>query len=297
MAVRRKSNWYIYLLAFCISLAFVLMVIFTFRWFLFPEKSEPAGLTSSGELTGDFQPTAEHDFTLLAMVSDGADELPTLYMIAAYNAVESRLTFMPLPAGVSITAEGRDLRNIYEAKGGEGVIKAIESSCSVKCDKYVKLDRHSFTDLVTAFGNVQYDVKDTLLIPDGTEVETLNAGEHLFSPQTVFRYVMLADFGDGESYRYNMICDLISALVNQNSSYTDSSLLDTYAGLLLRAPDTNLTEEDYTARKAALLNTVIYAVNPAEYYIPYGEFTDDGAFNIAENSIISMQQKTGQDGV
>ena len=296
MAVRRKSNWYIYFIAFGISLAFVLMVIFTFRWFLFPERSEPAGLTSSGELTEDFQPTEEHNFTLLTMLSDGAGELPTLYIVVAYNAVDSRLTFMPLPAGVSVTSEGRDLRNIYEAQGGEGVIKAIESSCQVKCDKYVKFDRDSFIDLVSAFGNVQYEVKNTLLIPDGTEVETLNAGSQLFSPQTIFRYVMLADFGEGESHRYNMVCDLLSALVNQNSSYIDSSLLDTYASMLLEQ-DTNLTEEDYTARKAALLNTVIYAVNPAEYYIPYGEFTDDGAFNIAENSVISMQQKTGQDGI
>ncbi len=297
MAVRRKSNWYIYFIAFGISLAFVLMVIFTFRWFLFPERSEPAGLTSSGELTDNFQPTAEHDFTLLTMLSDGEDELPTLYLVVAYNAVDSRLTFMPLPAGVSVTAEGRDLRNIYETQGGKGVIKAIESSCQVKCDRFVKFDRQSFIDLVSAFGNVQYDVQNTLLIPDGTEVETLNAGSQLFSPQTIFRYVMLADFGEGESHRYNMVCDLLSTLINQNSSYIDSSLLDTYASMLITAADTDLTEEDYNARKAALLNTVIYAVNPAEYYIPYGEFTDDGAFNIAENSIISMKQRTGQDNI
>ncbi len=297
MAVRRKSNWYIYFIAFGISLAFVLMVIFTFRWFLFPEKSEAAGLTSAGELTEDFQPTKDHNFTLLAMFSDGVDELPTLYVVVAYNAVDSRLTFMPLPSGVSVSTEGRDLRNIYETQGGSGVINAIESSCQVRCDKFVKFDRDSFIDLVSAFGNVQYDVQDTLLIPDGAEVETLNAGEQLFSPQTIFRYVMLADFGEGESYRYNRICDLLSALINQNSSYIDSSLLDTYFSMLAEAGETNLTDEDYNARKAALLNTAIYAVNPAEYYIPYGEFTDDGAFNIADNSIISMQQKSGQDGI
>ncbi len=58
MAVRRKSNWYIYLLAFVVTTAFVIMVIFTFRWYLFPERTREVGLNSAGELSESFTPIA-----------------------------------------------------------------------------------------------------------------------------------------------------------------------------------------------------------------------------------------------
>ena len=63
--------------------------------------------------------------------------------------------------------------------------------------------------------------------------------------------------------------------------------------MIVNSAETNLTEQLYKAHKAALLNTVQYGVQPAEFYIPYGEYTDDGGFKIAENSIISIKQKAG----
>ena len=82
-------------------------------------------------------------------------------------------------------------------------------------------------------------------------------------------------------------------LVNQNVSYIDGSLLTAYAEDILNA-ETDLTSDILSARKAAMLNTVKYGINPADYYVLYGVYGDDGSFTVSDNSITTIQQKSGQ---
>ena len=110
----------------------------------------------------------------------------------------------------------------------------------------------------------------------------------------LYKYIMFADFDEGESYRFNMIGSILIELVNQNISYIDSSLLDVYAANILENSETDLTEERYKHSKAAMLNTIRYGINPAEYYVPYGEYGDDGSFIISDNSLVTIRQKAGQ---
>lgn len=292
MSVRRRSNWYIYLIAFGIALAFAVMVILSFREFLFPEKTESVGLTSAGELAEDFKPDSTMNYNLLTMIAED-DGFPELFIVCSYNAVESRLTYITIPNAICVGHEGRDLPNVYAAKGGEGVISAIENEIALRCDGYVLFDRSSFTNLFTAFGNVECDVPKTLLVEDNGEIDTFNYGTQMFTAERAYRYIMFADFEDGESYRFNMIGNLLAQLINQNVSYIDSSLLDTYIGALFTDTQNNLAAEDYTRCKAALLNTILYTANPAEYYVPYGVYEQDGGFTISENSIITIKQKAG----
>ena len=79
MAVRRKSNWYIYLIAFCITLAMIIMAIFSFRDFLFP-KSQETGLSTDGTLSDDFVPDHSMDLSVMTMISDGSADMPSLTM-------------------------------------------------------------------------------------------------------------------------------------------------------------------------------------------------------------------------
>lgn len=293
MAVRRKSNWYIYLIAFGITLAMIIMAILSFRGFLFPEARE-TGLTDSGELSDNFVPDSSMNLSVMTMISDGAEDLPELFIIASYNAVENRLMFVPVTQGISLESAGRTLPNIYAAQGAEGVEKAVSDQCGIQFDGYVKFDRSSLISFLATFGNVEYDVARTILIEDGKEVQAINSGKQVFTAEMIYRYLMFADFGEGESYRYNMICSLLIELVNQNVAYIDSSLLDVYAAEITGG-DTDLTEDLYMSKKAAMLSTVQYGINPAEYYVPYGEYTDDGGFRISENSVVTIRQKAGQD--
>lgn len=294
MAVRRRSNWYIYFIAFGITLAMIIMAIVSFRGFLFPESQE-TGLTVDGELSEDFVPESGMNMAVMTMISDGKNDMPELFIIVAYNAVENRLTFIPVNNGIALEDTGRTLPNIYGAQGGEGVAKAVSDQCGITFDGYIRFDRESLVSFISTYGNVEYDVAKTLLITDGSEVEAINSGTQIFTAEMVYRYLMFAEFDEGESYRYNMICSLLIELVNQNVTYIDGSLLDVYAAEIMNKAETNLTEELYLARKAAMLNTVQYGINPAEYYVPYGEYGDDGSFTISDNSVLTIRQKSGQE--
>ena len=294
MYVRRKSNWYIYFIAFGITMAFVIMAIFAFKWYLFPEDSQnTVNNKVTGELTDDFRPTAEHSFNLLGMVSEGVNDSPDFFYMAEYNAPENSLTFVPLPNGISVGSEGRTLPNVYAAQGGMEVIKAVENETGIRCNVFVKMDRLSFEDLLTSFGNIEYDLQKTIVVTEGGEITTFNSGRHLLTSEEVYKLIIKANYDEGESYRFKIAGEIFSELINQNYHNIDSGLLDTYFDIIMKNSETNLTESVYKMHKAALLNTITYGISPAEFYIPYGEYSDDGGFKIAENSIISIKQKAG----
>lgn len=294
MAVRRKSNWYIYFIAFGITLAMIIMAIVSFRDFIFPKSAE-TGLTADGELTSDFVPDSGMNLSVMTMISDGENDMPQLFIIAAFDAVENRLTFIPVNDGIALASSGRTLPNIYAAQGGRGVAEAVGEQCGIKLDGYIRFTRSSFVSLVTTFGNVEYEVPKTLMITDGNEVTTINSGDQILTADAIYSYLMFADFGESEDYRWNMICSLLIELVNQNLTYIDSSLLDVYAAEIMDSAETDITQDVYLSRKAAMLNTAQYGINPAEYYVPYGEYGDDGSFTISDNSVISIRQKSGQE--
>lgn len=294
MAVRRKSNWYIYLIAFGITLAMIIMAVISLKDFIFPDNQQ-TGLSADGTLSEDFVPDSSMNLSVLTMISDSDSDMPSLFVMASYNAVEDRLLYVPLTNSLTVGTEGRTLPNIYAAQGGSGAAKAVSDVLGIKFDGYIRFNRDNLENLMTTFGNVEYDVSKTILINDGAEVEAINSGKQIFTSERLFRYIMFADFGEGESYRFNMIGSILIELFNQNVSYIDSSLLDTYASEIINKTETDLTEQQYVASKAAMLNTIQYGINPAEYYVPYGEYGDDGSFTISDNSIQTIRQKIGQD--
>ncbi len=293
MAVRRKSNWYIYFIAFGITLAMIIMAVISLKDYIFPESSETG--TNNGTLSDDFVPDSGMNMAVLTMISDSDSDMPSLFIAAVYDAVENRLTFIPLTDGIALGSAGRTLPNIYAAQGGSGVTETVSDIIGINFDGYIRFTRSSLLDFLSAFGSVDYNVSKTLIVNDGAEVEAINSGRQTFTSETLFRYMMFADFGEGESYRFNMIGSILSELVNQNVSYIDSSLLDIYAQNIMENAETDLTEERYKVSRAAMLNTAQYGINPAEYYVPYGDYNDDGSFTISENSVQSIRQRAGQD--
>lgn len=293
MAVRRKSNWYIYIIAFGITLAMIVMVVIFLKDVIFPESKE-TGLNTNGTLSDDFVPDKSMGLSVMTMISDTDSEMPSLFIAAVYDAVENRLTYIPLNDSIALSSSGRTLPNIYAAQGGSGVAKAVSDVLGISFDGYIRFTRDSFMELMSAFGNVEYEVAKTLLIDDGAEVRAINSGKQIFTAEMLYKYIMFADFDEGESYRFNMIGSILIELVNQNISYIDSSLLDVYAANILENSETDLTEDRYKHSKAAMLNTIRYGINPAEYYVPYGEYGDDGSFVISDNSLVTIRQKAGQ---
>lgn len=293
MAVRRKSNWYIYFISFGITLAMIIMVVLSLNDLIFPQSKE-TGLNTNGTLSEDFVPDQSMNLSVMTMISDADHDLPSLFIAVVYDAVENRMTYIPVTEGIALQSAGRTLPNIYAAQGGSGVAKAVGGIIGVDFDGYIRFTRNSLLNLLSAFGNVEYDVAKTILITDGSDSEAINSGTQIFTSDMLFRYIMFADFGEGESYRFNMIGSILIELFNQNVSYIDSSLLDVYASNIMDNAETDLTTDRYKSSKAAMLNTIKYGINPAEYYVPYGDYNDDGSFTISPNSVQTIRQKAGQ---
>ena len=293
MSVRRKSNWYVYFIAFGIAMAFAIAAIIAFRWYLFPEDSKPTGNTQSG-VTENFKPTAEHNFCSVIMVSDNPSANPELFLLIEFSAVENRLAVVPIPNGISVPTEDRSLPNVCAAQGEKKVVSVLENILNIDCDSYVRVDRTGFQNLISIFGNVSYEVLKTMIIYDGSEAETLNIGTHRLAAESIFRLAMLAEYSEGESYRFSCIGQMFADLINQNYRTMDSHFIATFFNAIVNeAQATDLTDEKYNKYKDAIKYTIEYASSPAEYYVPYGEYTSDGGFIIAENSIITIRQRAG----
>lgn len=294
MYVRRKSNWYIYFIAFGITLVLVVTAIIMFRWYLFPSDTQDTGLNkATGELNEDFKPTAEHSFRMVTMLSEGVTDNPEFFCLIEYDAPENRFAFVPMPNGISMAKEGRTLSNVYAAQGGMEVLRVVNNELGVGCSSFVKMDRKSFENLLVAFGNVDYSLPRTVVINDDGEIATYNSGIQLLTATDIYRLILIANYEDGESFRFKVAGDIFAELVNQNYNSVDSNLLDIFFDMIIKSSETNLAADDYKKYKAALLNTIKDGVMPAEFYIPYGEYTADGGFIIAENSVITIKQKAG----
>lgn len=294
MYIRRRSNWYIYFIAFGITLAIVVMAIFMFSWYLFPTDTEDAGADRlTGGIQGEFVPTDEYNFRLMTMISDGYDDDPTFFCIVEYNAPENKVVFVPVPAGISMATEGRSLTNIHAAQGSIEILNVVNRIMGVGCSYFVKMDRSSFEELLSAVGNVEYSVPRNVKVNDGGELTTYNSGYQSLSYTDVYRLISVAEYDEGESFRLKVAGDIFSELINQNYNNMDGNLLDIYFGIISRSSETNITEDEYKKLRPALLNTVEDGIQPAEFYIPYGEYTADGGFDIADNSIITIKQKAG----
>ncbi|MDE6727597.1 MAG: hypothetical protein K2J80_06620, partial [Oscillospiraceae bacterium] len=122
---------------------------------------------------------------------------------------------------------------------------------------------------------------------------TFNTGRHLLTSDEIYLLAIKTDYEEGESYKFKIAGEIFSELVNQNYHHVDVGLLDTYFDMLMKNAETNLTENVYKAHRGALLYTVEHGVSPAEFYIPYGEYTEDGGFSISENSVTTIRQKLG----
>lgn len=293
MSVKRKSNWYIYFIAFGITLVFVFVAIIVFKWYLFPDEKTQTGVDSSGNLTADYKPSAKENFNVMLMVSQETSKNPELFIMVEFNAVDNRVVLIPIPSGISVKAQGNNLTNIYASGGGQGVIDAVKSITGVQCESYTVFSKKAFTEIVQSFGNVKYNVPKTVIISDNFNAETINAGEKLFSAETLYAYIMQADFGEGELYRFNIIGDILSELINQNYRDLNGGRLNSFFSNIGRECETNADSKKFDSHKAAILYAIEYGSSPAEYYIPYGEYTSDGGFNISDNSVITIKQKAG----
>ena len=315
MAVKRKSNWYIYLIALIIS--FVLLGLFVSSIWdsLFPASEDAASYSISHS---DFRPSPDIKPTYLVMLSDMKAATPVYYMLANYRPREEMIVFVPLQENMKVSYGGNEgsVYEMYDNFGAEAVMGGIKTSLGVECKHYIKFDRLSFIDFIDLTGSVYVNIpaditetvtktvleKETVEI-DGEEKEVTRsvkkaveeivfpAGVSYLDGEKLYDYITY-DFGKGVDYKLAVHGAMAMNMLNRNFRNLSSTEIQKFAEKLIYSTDTDITMSDYTNMQSVLQYTSENTINPCEYYMPYGE-NDGGYFIISENSKATILDRLG----
>ena len=315
MSVRRKSNWYIYLVALLASFAILGLFMSRIWGSLFPEDEEgkPYSLARS-----DYRPSPDVNITSLIMMSDMKAAVPMYYMVMNYQPRDEVIVFIPMRENTKVTYGGNtgSLYEIYSNYGAQATADAVGDLLGVKCEHYIKFDRLSFIDFVDMGGKVYVNVpsdvvekekklvlkKETIDV-DGEEqvitreveeiAETVvyREGITYMDGKTLYGY-MTYDFGRGVDYSLAVTGSAAMNMINKNFRGLSSTQMQGFAENLIKTTETDIIFDDYRNIQATLNYTAENSINPCEYYIPYGD-TDGGYFVTAESSIATMRDRMG----
>lgn len=285
MSVKKKSNWYIYIITFVITFVLLGLVVKALWSVMFPEKD-----TSAMGGTSDFRPDESVQITCLAMLSETKAGVPEYYMALNYRPRDEVIICVPLKGNMIVSSgkyEG-SIKEIYNAAGAAEVVKGVNNTLGIECSNYFKFDKNSFTEFVDLTGDVYVNVPNELSF-GGTVM--FEAGSQYLTGVELYSYMTFADYGKGDDYRSAVHGSLIMNLLNQNFRNLTTTQLQTFATKILNTTETDFIFQDYTDNQSSFIYTTTTSVNPAEYYIPYGDTDDNGYFRISENSAATIRDR------
>jgi len=285
--VRKRSNWYIYLLTFMIMFMVCSFVVYNIWDFLFPAKNLPAMARASA----DYRPDASFDTTFLLMMSENKGTIPVYYMLLNYRPRDEVITLVPVER--NLYAEVGNIRGTLNAHyiqgGADGVMLALRNSLGVSTDHYIKFDKDSFISFFNAAGytpvRIPYDLR-------GGEIEFL-AGSYDLKGDDLYDYITYPDYNQGDYYRLMLHGLTISNFINKNSSNISITALQNLFSIILNTTDTSLEFSDFTKNQQAYLYTTQNSFDIADYYVPIGNTDENGVFVISETAIESIRGRFG----
>ena len=317
MAVKRKSNWYIYLFALIIS--FVLLGFFVGSIWpsLFPDDDAAARYSVS---KGDYRPSADINLTSLIMLSDMKAATPAYYMLMNYQPRNELIVFIPMHENTKVNYGGNSgsLYEMYDNFGAKAVLAGIEDLLGIECAHYIKFDRLSFIDFIDMCGEVtvnipadvverrtenvleKYKVTDEL---SGEEREVTRQvkkviediifpeGSQRMDGAGLYDYLTY-DFDKGEDYTLAVQGSAAMSLLNKNFRNMTSTQMQGLTETIISSTETDILFADYTAIQAVFSYTSENSINPSEYYIPYGVH-DGGYFILSDAAKETMLDRMG----
>ena len=284
-----KRNWYIYVVTFIVA-SFIAALTVSALWdTFFPEKAETV---YSGGVTTSL-PDATNNMTALVMLSEYKGGAPEHFSIVNYRPGEEIIMCVPLKneTAMKLGSSTSSLSSVYIHNGIAGVTYAIEATLGVKCDFYVKFDKSSFIDLVDETGtitiNIPYD------IPDEKGDLLFKSGSHSLDGAELFEYLYLQKTTPDNDYKSVVVGSIETAFFNSSLKNLSATVFQSLATKIINTTDTNFTLEEYRKRQQAILFTSESSLNPAQYYIPYGEYDANGLFVVADNSVATLRERLG----
>ena len=296
MAVKKqKSNWYIYVITFLITLGIAVLAVQSMDEILFPKKSSDA----LNYEAVSYLPSEANNMTTLVMLSEMKAGTPDLYMIVGYRPNKETIALIPISKQLKATVgfTTGTLTQHYQNGGAESVMLAIHNAMGVEFDNYVKFDKISFIDFIDEIGKVSvnssYDIPSGTVDEDGNREIFLTSGAHALNGADLYTYLSYTNDELGDDYRNMTFSSVAMSIFNSNFRNLSSTLLQSYFNKIINTTDTDMRFEDYTLRQQAFMYTSENSYNPAVYYIPYGTYEEDGSFVIAENSVATIKDRLG----
>ena len=317
MAVRRKSNWYIYLIALVASFVLLGLFLGSIWGNIFPEEDENGKRYNVSR--SDYRPSPELNLTSLIMLSDMKAAVPMYYMLMNYQPRDEVIVFTPLRENTRVTYNGNtgSLYEMYDNYGAKGAAAAIGEFLGIKCDHYIKFDRLSFIDFMDMAGKVYVNVPSditvketrsvlkkeiiedengekqevTRQVPETTEKIIFAEGVHYMDGETLYQY-MTYDFGRGVDYSLAIQGSAAMNTVNKNFRGLSSTQMQRLAEEIIKTTETDIVFEDYAAIQSVLNYTTENSINPCEYYITYCD-ADGGYFVISDASRATLLDRMG----
>ncbi|MCL2637258.1 MAG: LCP family protein [Oscillospiraceae bacterium] len=282
-SIKRRSNWYIYLLTFMIMSLIVSFVIYNIWDFLFPAENLPAMSTSA-----DYRPDASFNATFLLMLSENKGAVPDYYMLLNYRPGDEAILVVPVKS--NLYAEVGYMRGTltehYLDGGAGGVMHAIQNSLGVEADHYIKFDKDSFIGFLDEAGftpvNVPYDL-------NGGAVDFL-AGSYEFTGEDLYNYITYPDYEQGEDYRFMVQGVAVANFINKNSRNLSVPQLQSLFYRILNT-DTSLDFNDFVQNQQAYMFTTQNSFNLADYYVPIGTTNSSGHFTVSETAAATIRDR------
>ncbi len=286
---KRKSNWYIYAITFVITSALAAMGLSVIWDIIFVPKADETnvGITSN-------VPDASNNMIFLFMLSEAKAANPTRYLLVSYLPAEEKVTCIPIRTNMQmqVGSKVRTVDEFYTEGGVNSVMYAIEGTIGVKCDRYVKLDRESFVSMADIIGKVSVSCAYDVYANDGAIL--FETGNQSMSGSDLYIYLNYDNPDYGMDYQSLVLGSVAVQVINSNLRGLSATVIQSYFSKLMNTADSNLTLEDYTKRQQAFLFTSSESINPAQYYIPYGE-TTDGIFILSPDSRATILERMGVD--
>lgn len=286
MAVKkRKSNWYIYLIAFAAASVIAAMILSIFWDIIFvPEEKKTTGGIKSDA------PDSSNNLITLFMLSEEKAANPSLYMIVSYQPADEAVICIPLKTNMNVKVGNKTatLDQFYSEGGIKSVLLGIESTVGVECDRYVKFDRDNFIALTDVIGKVYINCAYDVLANDGAVV--FETGSHNMNGTDLYTYLNYNNASYGDDYQSLALGSAAVSIVNSNLHGLSAIVIQSYFTKLMNTTDSDLTLDDYTKRQQALLFTSAESYKPGQYYIPYGE-TDGETFTLSPDSKATILER------
>jgi len=285
--IRRRSNWYIYLLTFMVMSLIVSFVIYNIWDALFPARNLPAMASTSA----DYRPDASFNATFLLMLSESKGAVPEYYMLLNYRPGDEAIVLVPIQA--NLYSEVGNLRGTLTAHyidgGAGGVMHAIQNAISINPDHYIKFDKNSFIGFFDEAGstpiNIPHDLRHGEL--------RFSAGFNELSGEELYNYLTFPDYEQSEDYRYRIQGLAIANFINRNSSNLTIPQIQTLFSRILNNTDTGLEFLDFVNNQQAYVFTSQNSFNIADSYVPAGTTDMNGNFFITDTAAATIRDRFG----